>query len=76
MAVRLRPRTRTTDLHDLLEADARCVALEGFRPSPIGHEIERGRYFKLTDEIVRQYPQFFAVLVPVSEVLGAIEIER
>jgi hypothetical protein len=30
-------------------------------------------YYKLTDEIVRQYPAYFAVLGPVDQVLGEIE---
>jgi hypothetical protein len=72
VVIRLRERTRT-ELRDLIEDDAQVVALEGFRPMPIGHEVQRGRYFKLTDEVVRQYPMYFAVLVPVSQVLGEIE---
>jgi len=40
---------------------------------PIGHEVHRGRYYKLGDEVIRQHPQFFAVLIPVNQVLGEIE---
>ena len=60
-------------ISDFLEDDARVVAIEGFRPAPIGHEVPRGRFYKLSDEIVRQYPMYFAVLVPVDQVLGEIE---
>ena len=66
--VKQRPQIR-----DHIEADQQVVALEGFRPMPIGHEVERGRFYKLTDPLVRQYPAYFAVLVPVSQVLGEIE---
>jgi hypothetical protein len=40
---------------------------------PIGHEVECGRFYKLTDAVVRQHPTYFAVLIPVSQVLGQIE---
>jgi hypothetical protein len=34
--------------------------------------VERGRYYRLNDPIVRQFPHFFAVVIPV-EMLGVIE---
>jgi len=69
----LKTQERPTQIRDLLEPDARVVCVEGFRPAPIGHDVPRGRFYKLTDEIVRQYPMYFAVLVPVDQVLGEIE---
>jgi hypothetical protein len=52
---------RSRNAHwDFVEADAQVVALEGFRPMPIGHEVERGRFYKLTDAVVRQHPTHFA----------------
>jgi hypothetical protein len=74
MALRLRTRTRT-DLEDLIEIedDARVVAVEGFRAHAMSVAVERGRYFKLSDPVVRAHPQFFCVVVPVSDVLGEIE---
>jgi len=48
------------------------VALEGFRPF-MGQMIERGQYFRLSDPIVRAWPAYFAVVVPVDQVLGEIE---
>jgi hypothetical protein len=37
--------------------------------------VDRGSYFRLNDAIVRQFPEFFAVVVPVGEILAG-EIER
>jgi hypothetical protein len=68
----LTPRRRPT-IRDFLAADARVVATEGARPQAVSSVIERGTYFRLSDPIVRQHPMFFAVLVPVSELLGEIE---
>jgi hypothetical protein len=61
-------------IRDLIEDDARVVALEGFRPNMM-RPVNRGEYFLLCDGIVRQFPQFFAVVVPVADVLSG-EIER
>jgi hypothetical protein len=73
MPSRLRERKPTAHIRDFIEGDAQVIALEGFRPMPIGHEVERGRFYRLSDELVRQYPAYFAVLVPVSQVIGEIE---
>jgi hypothetical protein len=67
-----RTRERPTTIRDLLEDDARVIATEGFQPF-MGSPVERGRYFRLSDPIVRQNPEFFAVVVPVAQVLGEIE---
>lgn len=72
MTSRLRERTRTTTIRDLVGEDARVVCVEGFRPN-MSQEVDRGRYFLLSDPIVRAWPMYFAVCVPVSDVL---EIER
>jgi hypothetical protein len=48
------------------------ICTEGFWPP--GHGlVARGTYYRLSAPIVRQYPQFFAVVVPVDTVLGEIE---
>jgi hypothetical protein len=73
MTSRLRTRTRTTELHDLIEDDARVIAVEGFQAHAMSQPVERGRFYRLSDPIVRLHPQFFCVVVPVSEVLGEIE---
>jgi hypothetical protein len=74
VASRLRSRTRTTTgLHDLIEDDARVIATEGFQSHALGVPVERGRYFRLSDPIVRQFPEYFAVVIPVGEVLEEIE---
>jgi hypothetical protein len=62
-------------IRDLIADDARCVALEGFRIYPIGREIAKGEYLKLIDAVVRQHPTFFALVIPVNDVLSG-EIER
>jgi hypothetical protein len=61
-------------IRDLIEDDTRVVALEGFRPNMM-RPVNRGEYFKLSDGIVRQFPMYFAVIVPVGDVLSG-EIER
>ena len=38
--------------------------------------IERGSYLRLGDQIVRQWPAMFALVIPLGEVVGLIEIER
>jgi hypothetical protein len=72
MASRLRERPKPAHIRDFLEEDQRVVALEGFQPW-MGQQVERGRFYKLTDPLVRQYPMYFAVVVPVNQVLGEIE---
>lgn len=76
MPSRLRDRSKpkTPHIRDLLEADARVVCVEGFQPW-MGPVIERGRYFTLDAPIVRHFPAYFAVIVPVADVL-VDEIER
>ncbi len=73
MPARLRTRTRTTDLHDLIEDDAQVIATEGFQPHAMSVPVERGRYFKLSDSVVRAFPMYFSICIPVSQVLGEIE---
>jgi hypothetical protein len=41
----------------------------------MGAAVERGRYFTLDAPVVRQNPQFFAVVIPLTDVLAG-EIER
>ena len=73
MASRLRARTRTTELHDLIEDDAQVIATEGFQPHAMSVPVERGRYYKLNDPLVRQFPMYFSICIPVSQFLGEIE---
>jgi hypothetical protein len=61
---------KPAQIRDFLEDDARVIALEGFQPLPMGQLVERGRFYKLTDPVVRRHPTYFAVVVPVSQVLG------
>ena len=77
MAVRSRGRTKPA-IRDLVDADARVVALESFRP-------ERGqqpdRTWRSTsdssDPASKAAPGlYFAILVPVERFLSEIEIER
>jgi hypothetical protein len=57
---------RTTTLRDLLGPDPKVIALQGFRP-PMGREVDRGSFHRLTDELVNRFPSYFAVVVPVEE---------
>lgn len=51
----------------------RVIALESFRLEMVSSLIERGAYYRLSDPLVRQYPMYFAILVPVEQFLGVIE---
>ena len=73
MTTRLRTGSRTTELHDLIEDVAQVIATEGFVPHAMSVPVERGRYYKLNDPIVRTFPQFFAICIPVSQFMGEIE---
>jgi hypothetical protein len=68
----VRTKTIPTHIRDLIDDDAQVIATEGFWPPGHG-SVARGTYYKLSAPIVRQYPQFFAVVVPVDTVLGEIE---
>jgi hypothetical protein len=60
-------------LRDLLADDTLVVVIQGFQPF-MGQLVERGRYYRLNDPIVRRHPQFFAICIPVTDVLvGEIE---
>jgi len=72
MPARTKPQPQ---IRDLIEDDARVVAVEGFRVYPIGREIRKGEYLTLNEAVVRQHPSYFALVVPVSEVLSG-EVER
>jgi hypothetical protein len=65
----MRTKTRPGHIRDHIDDDARVM---GFRPH-MGSLVERGTYSRLSAPIVRQFPQFFAVVVPVDTVLGEIE---
>jgi hypothetical protein len=65
--VSLTGRSKAPALRDLLADDAPCIALEGFR-APMRREVDKGSFHKLSDSLVRQFPQFFAVVVPVDEI--------
>lgn len=69
MAVRSRDKTRPA-IREFIAEDARVVALESFRPQMVASMIERGRFYRLNDPVVRAWPTYFAV---VSQVLGEIE---
>jgi hypothetical protein len=58
--------THKATLRDLLEPDAKVIALQGFRP-PMSCEVERGSFHRLSDPLVRRFPSYFAVVVPVEE---------
>ena len=75
MAVRSSRRRRPT-IDDFIEADAQVVALQSFRPETVSRMVERGTYYRLSDEVVRQWPAMFAILIPVERFLGELEIER
>jgi hypothetical protein len=73
MPSRLHERPKPT-IRDFIADNARVVAVEGFTPWA-GATIERGRYYTLDAPIVRQNPQFFAVVIPLADLLAG-EIER
>ena len=67
---------RPKSIRDFIEPDASVVALESFRPEPVSRLVERGTRYRLSDPIVRQHAVYFAILVPVEQFLGDLEIER
>jgi hypothetical protein len=73
MAGSSRSQTKTPSTSDFVSDDARVVALESFRPMQIASLVQRGSYYRLSDRIVRKFPQMFAVLVPVSDLPEVIE---
>jgi hypothetical protein len=70
MKTRVRPKSALRDL--IGGDDARVICTEAFQPY-MGQAIDRGRFFTLGAPIVRQYPAYFCIAVPVSDVLGEIE---
>jgi hypothetical protein len=63
------PRTKTRpSIRDFVDEDAKVICVEGFTP-PMGALVERGKYYTLSAPLVRRFPQFFAVVVPVNELL-------
>jgi hypothetical protein len=63
-------------LRDFIEDDARCICVESFRPSLVTGLVERGRYFKLSDQVVTTWPAFFRIAIPVESLDDEIVIER
>lgn len=57
---------RPASLRDVLPPDARVVCTAGFRPV-MSREIERGSYFRLSDQVVKEHPSFFALCVPLDQ---------
>lgn len=68
----MKTKTRPPHIRDLIDDDAQVICVEAFRP-PMSRMVERGAYLKLSSPIVRQWPMYFAVVVPVDTVLGEIE---
>jgi hypothetical protein len=68
----VKTKTRPPHIRDLIDDDAQVICVEGFWPP--GHGlVARGTYYKLSAPMVRQYPQFFAVVIPADTVLDEIE---
>jgi hypothetical protein len=68
----VRTKTKPPHISDHIDNDHLCIVTEGFWPP--GHGlVARGTYYRLSAPIVRKFPQFFAVVVPVDTVLGEIE---
>jgi hypothetical protein len=68
------PRTKTRPrIRDFVDDDAQVIATEGFTALPLGRRVDRGTYFRLSDAIVHRHPAYFAIVVPVNQVLGEIE---
>ena len=74
----LREKSRP-QIQDFLEDDPQVIAVDGFQALPVGLLVRRGDRFRLSDEVVRKFPEFFAVVIPVAELDGpgsGREIER
>ena len=64
--LRKRPIVRIT-LEELVEPDAQAIATETFRPGLVARQITKGTYLRLSDPVVRQFPQFFSLAIPVTQ---------
>jgi len=73
MSLKTRERSKPR-LRDFIEDDARVVCVEGFRPL-MGSMVERGQFYRLDSPIVRQWSDYFAVVIPVADVIDD-EIDR
>jgi hypothetical protein len=65
-------RTDGLTLRALLPEDARVICAETFRPN-MSQQIEKGRWFLLTDAVVEQWPAFFRVAIPIESLDDVIE---
>jgi hypothetical protein len=48
------------------------VAVDSFRPWG-SQPIERGRFYRLNDPVVRTYPAMFAIVIPLEQLDDVIE---
>jgi hypothetical protein len=55
-------------IRDFLGDNPQVICTETFAPW-MQQTVERGRYFRLDAPIVRAWPEYFAIVVPVSDVL-------
>jgi hypothetical protein len=71
MTARLRVKVEPT-IRDFIDDDHQVIAVHEFHPW-MSRRVDRGQYFKLSDEIVRANLQFFAIVIPVDDVIGHAE---
>lgn len=65
-------RTPAPTFRDLVDEDTEVIAIETFRPG-MSRQIERGTYYRLSSPIVRQCPQFFALVIRLDQLDDIIE---
>jgi hypothetical protein len=59
-------RARRPDAVDLEHDSVEAIALQGFRP-PMRRAVERGERFPRDHALVRSFPAYFGLLLPMSE---------
>jgi hypothetical protein len=71
MKTKTRPRP---SIRDFVADDATVIATEGFIPHfRFGGRVEKGTYYKLDSPLVRAFPMYFGLCIPIDQVLGEIE---
>jgi hypothetical protein len=73
---RAKKKPPTVSIRELVEADAQVICIETFRPGLIAHLVSRGDHLRLDDPIVRQFPEFFALVIQLERLGDLREIER
>ena len=62
----LRSRQRKIGLE--VDDSTPVICTAGYRPSPVSRTIERGECRRLGDALIKAHPEYWSVVIPVTEV--------